>query len=314
MIDQVPLTSTGVNEPFPADGHPVDFIRRPRKCRRRGGSGTGIAAHGDSERSHYGRADAIDRRRVLRDLPRRSSDRPRLRQARAGQTEGRRRLARPRRAQPLGGRMDARGRRHCPGGGSRDPGRGSRDRLFRDGVSRRRTRTRSGRICFWPATSTRRRRRPSATCSAGFTPRRRTVPTSRRGFRPTTSSTRSDSSPISSPRRARTRISRLASTRSSRRPAPRSACWSTAISARRICCIGPAGPVILDAECAWYGDPAFDLAFVLNHLLLKGAWRPQWRARYLDAYAALARCVLRARRLGGARELRAAHGSAASGR
>ena len=52
--------------------------------------------------------------------------------------------------------------------------------------------------------------------------------------------------------------------------------------------IGPAGPVILDAECAWYGDPAFDLAFMLNHLLLKGAWRPQWRARCLDAYAALA--------------------------
>jgi aminoglycoside phosphotransferase (APT) family kinase protein len=52
--------------------------------------------------------------------------------------------------------------------------------------------------------------------------------------------------------------------------------------------IGPAGPVILDAECAWYGDPAFDLAFMLNHLLLKGAWRPQWRARYLDAYVALA--------------------------
>jgi aminoglycoside phosphotransferase (APT) family kinase protein len=52
--------------------------------------------------------------------------------------------------------------------------------------------------------------------------------------------------------------------------------------------LGPAGPVILDAECAWYGDPAFDLAFMLNHLLLKGAWRPQWRARYLDAYRALA--------------------------
>ena len=51
--------------------------------------------------------------------------------------------------------------------------------------------------------------------------------------------------------------------------------------------IGPAGPVILDAECAWYGDPAFDLAFVLNHLLLKGAWQPQWRARYVDAFAAL---------------------------
>jgi aminoglycoside phosphotransferase (APT) family kinase protein len=33
--------------------------------------------------------------------------------------------------------------------------------------------------------------------------------------------------------------------------------------------IGPDGPVLLDAECAWYGDPAFDLAFCLNHLLLK---------------------------------------------
>jgi aminoglycoside phosphotransferase (APT) family kinase protein len=51
--------------------------------------------------------------------------------------------------------------------------------------------------------------------------------------------------------------------------------------------IGPAGPVILDAECAWFGDPAFDLAFVLNHLLLKGAWRPAWRARYGEAFAAL---------------------------
>jgi aminoglycoside phosphotransferase (APT) family kinase protein len=33
--------------------------------------------------------------------------------------------------------------------------------------------------------------------------------------------------------------------------------------------IGPRGPVLLDAECAWWGDPAFDLAFCLNHLLLK---------------------------------------------
>ena len=51
--------------------------------------------------------------------------------------------------------------------------------------------------------------------------------------------------------------------------------------------VGPDGPIIVDAECAWYGDPAFDVAFVLNHLLLKGVWRPQWRARYLDAFAAL---------------------------
>jgi 5-methylthioribose kinase len=27
--------------------------------------------------------------------------------------------------------------------------------------------------------------------------------------------------------------------------------------------------LILDAECAWYGDPAFDLAFLVNHLCLK---------------------------------------------
>ncbi len=32
---------------------------------------------------------------------------------------------------------------------------------------------------------------------------------------------------------------------------------------------GPEGPVFLDAETAWWGDPAFDLAFCLNHLLLK---------------------------------------------
>ena len=51
--------------------------------------------------------------------------------------------------------------------------------------------------------------------------------------------------------------------------------------------VGPDGPVILDAECAWYGDPAFDLAFVLNHLLLKGVWRPQWRAVYAAMSAAL---------------------------
>ena len=51
---------------------------------------------------------------------------------------------------------------------------------------------------------------------------------------------------------------------------------------------GPRGPILLDAECAWHGDPAFDLAFCLNHTLLKCLWRPQWRARYLDCFDALA--------------------------
>jgi aminoglycoside phosphotransferase (APT) family kinase protein len=39
--------------------------------------------------------------------------------------------------------------------------------------------------------------------------------------------------------------------------------------------VGPQGPVILDAECAWYGDPAFDIGFCLNHLLLKCLPRPR---------------------------------------
>jgi aminoglycoside phosphotransferase (APT) family kinase protein len=57
--------------------------------------------------------------------------------------------------------------------------------------------------------------------------------------------------------------------------------------------VGPQGPVVLDAECAWFGDPAFDLAFVLNHLVLKGVWHPAWRQRYLEAFRELvnAYCV-----------------------
>ncbi len=33
--------------------------------------------------------------------------------------------------------------------------------------------------------------------------------------------------------------------------------------------MGPNGPVFLDAETAWFGDPAFDVAFCLNHLVIK---------------------------------------------
>jgi len=51
--------------------------------------------------------------------------------------------------------------------------------------------------------------------------------------------------------------------------------------------IGPQGPVFLDAECAWYGDPAFDLAFCLNHLLLKCLWVPTARDRLLAAFDGL---------------------------
>ena len=55
---------------------------------------------------------------------------------------------------------------------------------------------------------------------------------------------------------------------------------------------GPDGPVFLDAECAWFGDPAFDLAFCLSHLLLKCVWRPQHRAAYLATFDALTHAYL----------------------
>ena len=49
-----------------------------------------------------------------------------------------------------------------------------------------------------------------------------------------------------------------------------------------------AAPVFLDAECAWYGDPAFDLAFCLNHLLLKCLWTPSATDGFLAGFDALA--------------------------
>ena len=52
--------------------------------------------------------------------------------------------------------------------------------------------------------------------------------------------------------------------------------------------VGPTGPVFLDAECAWWGDPAFDLAFCLNHLLLKCLWTPAASAGFLACFTALA--------------------------
>ena len=45
-------------------------------------------------------------------------------------------------------------------------------------------------------------------------------------------------------------------------------------------------PVLLDAECATMGDPCFDVAFCINHLLLKSVHLPQWRAGLLGAVAA----------------------------
>jgi aminoglycoside phosphotransferase (APT) family kinase protein len=55
--------------------------------------------------------------------------------------------------------------------------------------------------------------------------------------------------------------------------------------------VGPDGPILLDAECAIYGDPAFDVAFCLTHLLLKCVAHPSLAERlsrcadaFLDEY------------------------------
>jgi 5-methylthioribose kinase len=55
---------------------------------------------------------------------------------------------------------------------------------------------------------------------------------------------------------------------------------------------GPRGPVFLDAETACIGDPAFDLAFCLNHLLLKCVWHPEHSAGYLESFARLSQAYL----------------------
>lgn len=48
--------------------------------------------------------------------------------------------------------------------------------------------------------------------------------------------------------------------------------------------LGPEGPLFIDAECAWYGAPSFDLAFGLNHLLLKCLWVPSARSALHQAF------------------------------
>ncbi|MBL6937412.1 MAG: aminoglycoside phosphotransferase family protein [Alphaproteobacteria bacterium] len=50
---------------------------------------------------------------------------------------------------------------------------------------------------------------------------------------------------------------------------------------------GPSGPVFLDAETACYGDPAFDVAFCMNHFLLKAVWHPEWTDLYAQSFEAM---------------------------
>jgi tRNA A-37 threonylcarbamoyl transferase component Bud32 len=56
--------------------------------------------------------------------------------------------------------------------------------------------------------------------------------------------------------------------------------------------VDAAGPVFLDAECAVWSDPSFDLAFCLNHLLLKCLWNRAAGQAYLKCFDALAAAYL----------------------
>jgi tRNA A-37 threonylcarbamoyl transferase component Bud32 len=51
--------------------------------------------------------------------------------------------------------------------------------------------------------------------------------------------------------------------------------------------VGRDGPVFIDAECACFGEPAFDLAFCLNHMLLKAAHLPRSAEAFLAAFSRL---------------------------
>jgi 5-methylthioribose kinase len=49
--------------------------------------------------------------------------------------------------------------------------------------------------------------------------------------------------------------------------------------------ISDPGVMAIDFEVIHYGDPSFDAAFLVNHLLLKSFYLPQWRNRYHAAAA-----------------------------
>jgi 5-methylthioribose kinase len=44
--------------------------------------------------------------------------------------------------------------------------------------------------------------------------------------------------------------------------------------------VSPAGVMAIDFEVIHFGDPSFDVAFLLNHLMLKALHRPRWANRY----------------------------------
>jgi len=104
---------------------------------------------------------------------------------------------------------------------------------------------------------------------------------------PTRSSSPSASNPTCSPLPRAPRPRAAAGGAGGHHPGQQARVGAWRCQPKNILC-GPAGPVFLDAECAWWGDPAFDLAFCLNHLLLKCLWTPPARAGFLACFDAMA--------------------------
>ena len=239
---------------------------------RRGAHAAWVCCHPSASPA----ARAAHRRRVLGHRARRSAGRADLPQARVAQAQSAGRLAGAGRAQSLGSRMDAKSRRRSSPTRCRACWAKTRSPACSPWSTSTRRTIRCGRRSCAKAMRTPRSRHRSERRIASHPCAHRAARRSRaRSSPPTTSSFRSGLSPISPPRRVRIPISR----RSSQRLIEVTGSTKLAlvhgdVSPKNILC-GPHGPVFLDAECAWYGDPAFDLAFCLNHMLLKCVWRPQ---------------------------------------
>ena len=160
--------------------------------------------------------------------------------------------------------------------------------MFRDGSTWPRRATRCGRPSCARAAPTPRSRAPWASGSPPSTPRPRATRRSPPEFATDASfhAIRLEPYLLAAARRHAGACAPHSKALAARTAATREALVHGDISPKNIL-VGPQGPVFLDAECAWYGDPAFDLAFCLNHLLLKCLWVPEASARFLACFDAL---------------------------
>ena len=271
--------------------------RGPRSDRR------GAKAHGARRPGRRAGDDAARRRRLVRYLARRPAGRADLREARAAAPEGGRALGGAGRAQPVRMGVDAGGapRRARQRAAARRARR--RGRLLRRWGIWIRSGIRSGRSSSGGAS------RPPETARA--VGRRLAVLHAAAAGRdavrepaspPTRSSTPFASSPtLVATGRRHPDLAPALDALVDRTAGTKRTLVHGDVSPKNIL-LGSRGPIFLDAECAWYGDPAFDLAFCLNHLLLKCLWTPPAADRFLRWIRRARRRLPRRRRLGAARE------------